>query len=194
MKTELKKIASIQMGYSFRSRIEAKGSGAVAVIQMKDLTDDNSVDCGGLIQVDMELPKVHHIVKLRDLIFRSRGLANTSAILMDDVGVAVVSAPLLRIRVDEKCVLPEYLNWFISQTTAQSYLASRAMGTAQKMITKEALESLEVFLPSLKRQREITELAALADKEQRLLNRLALKRRQYTSTILMQLAQGEESR
>lgn len=193
MKTKLKKIASIQMGYSFRSRIEAKDSGEVAVIQMKDLTDDNSVDCSGLIRVDMELPKAHHIVRVGDLIFRSRGLTATSAILTDDPGVAVVSAPLLRIRVDEQLVLPEYLNWFISQTTAQSYLASRAMGTAQKMITKETLEGIEVFLPSLKRQREITELAALADKEQRLLSRLALKRRQYTSTILMQLAQGEEN-
>jgi len=191
MKTELKNIASVQMGYSFRSRIEAKGSGAVAVIQMKDLTDDNRVDCNGLTQVDMESPKAHHIVRSGDLFFRSRGLTATSALLTDDPGVAVVSAPLLRIRVNDKVVLPEYLNWFISQASAQSYLASRAIGTAQKMITKEALENLEVFIPSLERQGAITALAALADEEQRLLNRLAIKRRQYTSTILMRLAQGE---
>ena len=191
MKTELKNIASVQMGYSFRSRIEAKGSGAVAVIQMKDLTEDNRVDCSGLTQVDMETPKAHHIVRPGDLFFRSRGLTSASAILADDPGVAVVSAPLLRIRVDEQVVLPEYLNWFISQASAQSYLASRAIGIAQKMITKEALENLEVLIPSLERQGAITALAALADEEQRLLNRLAIKRRQYTSTILMRLAQGE---
>jgi len=191
MKSELKNIASVQMGYPFRFRIEAKGSGAVAVIQMKDLTDDNRVDCSGLTQVDMESPKAHHIVRPGDLFFRSRGLTSASAILADDPGVAVVSAPLLRIRVDEHVVLPEYLNWFISQASAQSYLASRAIGTAQKMITKEALENLEVFIPSLERQGAITALAALADEEQRLLNRLAIKRRQYTSTILMRLAKGE---
>jgi hypothetical protein len=194
MKTELKNIASVQMGYSFRSRIEAKGSGAVAVIQMKDLTDDNRVDCSRLTQVDMESPKAHHIVRPGDLFFRSRGLTAASAILEDDPGVAVVSAPLLRIRVDEQVILPEYLNWFISQASAQSYLASRAIGTAQKMITKEALENLEVFIPSLERQGAITALAVLADEEQRILNRLAIKRRQYTSTILMKLAQGEKSR
>lgn len=191
MKIELKNIASVQMGYSFRSRIEAKGSGAVAVIQMKDLTDDNRVDCSGLTQVDMEPPKAHHIVRPGDLFFRSRGLTAASAILADDPGVAVVSAPLLRIRVDEQVVFPEYLNWFISQASAQSYLASRAIGTAQKMITKEALENLEVFIPSLERQGAITALAALADEEQRILNRLAIKRRQFSSTILMRLARGE---
>jgi len=191
MKTELKKIASVQMGYSFRSRIEATGSGAVAVIQMKDLAEDNCVDCSGLTQVDMEFPKEHHIVKQGDLIFRSRGLTATSAILKDNPGVAVVSAPLLRIRVNEQFVLPEYLNWFISQSSAQSYLASRAIGTAQKMITKDALESLEILLPSLERQRAITELAALADKEQCILKTLAEKRNHYITTTLIQLAQGE---
>ena len=191
MKAELKQIASVHIGYSFRSRLEASGSGTVAVIQMKDLTDDNLVDCRGLALVEAEHPKDHHIVRPGDLVFRSRGLITTSAILRDDPGVAIVSAPLLRIRVKGKTVLPEYLNWFISQAPAQSFLASRAIGTAQKMITKEALESLEVVLPSIQRQRMITELAALAAEEQALLSKLATKRRQYISTILMKLAQGE---
>jgi hypothetical protein len=191
MKIELKKIATVQTGYAFRSRLETEGDGAVAVIQMKDLTGDNRVDCNGLMRVDLESPKAHHLVRRGDLIFRSRGLTATSAILRGDPGVAVVSAPLLRIRVNERFVTPEYLNWFIGQTPAQSYLASRAIGTAQKMITKEALESLVVSIPSLDRQRFIAELAALAEKEQSLLDALAFKRSQYTSAILMQLTQGE---
>jgi hypothetical protein len=191
MNVELKKIASVQMGFSFRSRLEATRSGAVAVIQMKDLADNNRVDCSGLTLVETECPKEHHLVKPGDLIFRSRGLTATSAILKDDPGVAVVSAPLLRIRVDEGSVLPEYLNWFISQPPAQCYLTSRAGGTAQKMIGKEDLESLEVYLPSLERQRTIVDLAALADEEQRILKALAYKRRQYTTINLMHLAQGE---
>lgn len=191
MKAELKQIASVHIGYSFRSRLEASGAGTVAVIQMKDLTDDNLVDCRGLALVEAEHPKDHHIVRPGDLVFRSRGLLTTSAILRDDPGVAIVSAPLLRIRVKGKTVLPEYLNWFLSQAPAQSFLASRAIGTAQKMITKEALESLEVDIPSIQRQRMITELAVLAAEEHALLNKLATKRGQYISTILMKLAQGE---
>ena len=63
MKSTLKDIASIQMGYSFRTRIESMDSGAVAVIQMKDLTDQNRVDCSALARVDMEKPKEHHLAK-----------------------------------------------------------------------------------------------------------------------------------
>jgi len=190
VKVALKDIASIQMGYSFRARLDSLASGAVAVIQMKDLTDQNRVDCNALARVDMEKPKEHHLAKSGDLIFRSRGLASTAAILLDDPGTAVVAAPLLRIRVADNVILPEYLNWFIRQAPAQAFLTSHAKGTAQKMISKETLEGLEVFVPSWERQRTIVEITALAEKERHILEKLAAKRHQFISIHLIRLAQG----
>ncbi|MDQ7790267.1 MAG: restriction endonuclease subunit S [Clostridia bacterium] len=191
MRTELRELARVQMGYSFRTRLELMEPGEIAVLQMRDLTDENRVDCSGLLRIEMEKLKEHHLVKPGDLVFRSRGQVSTSAILTEDPGKAVVAAPLLRIRVNSQSVLPEYLHWFINQPTAQAFLASRAKGTAQKMISKQALESLEVCVPPLDRQRTIVELAALVEEEQNLMNRLAGKRRQYVSTIMMQLVEGE---
>ncbi len=178
------------MGYSFRARLEFMDTGRVSVIQMKDLTDQNRVDSKALALVDMEKPKEHHLVKPGDLIFRSRGLTTNSAILLDDPGTAVVAAPLLRIRVKDRKILPEYLNWFISQKPAQTFFMSQAKGTTQRMISKEALEELEVFVPSLDRQRAIVTMASLAEKEQQLMEKLAEKRRQYISITLIRLAQG----
>lgn len=191
MRVQLKNIAVVQMGYSFRARMEQMEAGEIAVIQMKDLTDQNRVDCDGLMRIDMEKLGDHHLVQPGDLVFRSRGMVTTSAILTEDPGTAVVSAPLLRIRANNKAVLPEYLNWFINQRPAQAFLASHAKGTVQQMISKSALESLEVFVPSINRQKAIAELTALGESEQNLMKKLAEKRRQYLSTMLMQLAQGE---
>lgn len=191
MKIELRNIASIQSGFSFRSRLESMETGSVAVIQMKDLTDSNQVRCDELTKVDMDAPKGHHLVRPGELIFRSRGLTSTSALLVDDPGVAVLAAPLLRIRITNNSILPEYLNWYISQPPAQSYFASCAEGTALKMISKLSLESLEVFVPSIARQRLVVEMATLAAQEQRILKSLTEKRNQYISSKLLQLAQGE---
>ncbi len=189
---KIKKLATVQTGYSFRSRLEASPGGDVAVIQMKDLLDDNSVSCNGLLKIDMKVVKKHLLAKKGDLIFRSRGNVTTSAILLEDPGKAVVAAPLLRIRVAKKdLVLPEYLNWYISQRDAQIFLASRAKGTVQKMISKQTIEDLEVSLPPLEQQKNIVELASLSAREQIILNTLAEKRKQYISTILMQFAKGE---
>lgn len=162
----------------------------MAVIQMKDLSNNNRVDLSTLTCIDMDNPQKHHLVKPGDLIFRSRGLSSTSAILLDDPGVAVVAAPLLRIRVRDRGILPEYLNWFISQAPAQSYLTSHAKGTAQKMISKETLDGLEVDVPNREQQKAIIALASLGEKEQHIMKKLAEKRHQSISTHLIRLAQG----
>ena len=191
MKVKLINLATVQMGYSFRSRLEVIGSGETAVIQMKDLLDDNTVDRRNLVKIDMETVKAHHLAKKGDLVFRSRGLVNTSAVIIDDPGNAVVAAPLLRIRIIEPdLILPEYLNWYISQRDAQAFFKSRAKGTVQKMISKQAIEALDVSLPSLEKQKSILELVALSNREQILLNEIAEKREQYTSSLLMKLVEG----
>ncbi len=180
------------MGYSFRVRLKSMGFGAVAVIQMKDLTNENIVDCRALARVDIARPKKHHLVKPRDLIFRSRGLSSTSAILMEDPGTAIVAAPLLLIRVTDQTILPEYLNWYISQPPAQLFFKSHAKGTAQKMISKETLDGLDVFVPPLEQQKTIVEIFALAEQERCILGSLAERRHQFISTQLIRLAQGDE--
>ncbi len=192
MNVTIKKIAKVQMGYSFRSRLEVSKRGEVAVIQMKDLRDDNTVGCDGLTMIDMERVKEHHLVRKGELLFRSRGLVSNSAIVLEDPGRAIVAAPLLRIRITKSDrILPEYLNWYLSQREAQMFLTSRAIGSAQKMISKEVLEELELFLPSLEKQKKIVELASLSAREQALLVGLAEKRKLYISKILLRFANGE---
>jgi hypothetical protein len=190
VKVALQKIASIQIGYSFRGRLDAASTGSVAVIQMKDLVDDQ-VDLSGLLRVDMGQPKIHHLVRVGDLIFRSRGVTSTCAILLGDPGETIVAAPLFRIRVNDDLVLSKYLNWYINQPPAQAYLASHAKGTAQKMISKDVLEGLEIVVPSLERQKAIITLAALAGEEQNLMKKLTEKRMQHISAKLLEMAQGE---
>ncbi len=188
---KIKELATVQMGYSFRSRLEASEGGGVGVIQMKDLLDDNTVGCDGLVRINMESMKDHHLAQRGDLVFRSRGSVTTAAVLLEDPGKAVVAAPLLRIRVTRPdMILPEYLNWYISQREAQIFLTSRAKGTAQTMISKQAIEDLEVAAPTLEKQKNIVELATLSAREKNLLLTLADKREQYISTVLMQFAKG----
>ncbi len=192
MKLKIKQLATVQMGYSFRSRLEASRGGKVAVIQMKDLLQDNTVGCKKLVKIEMESVKEHHLAQKGDLVFRSRGQITTAAILLEDPGKAVVAAPLLRIRITKSDkILPEYLNWYISQRDAQIFLASRAKGTVQKMISKQSIEDLEVCLPTMKQQKEIVELAKLSARERTILSTLSEKRNQYISTVLMQFAKGE---
>ena len=191
MRVKIKQLATVQMGYSFRSRLEASNRGKISVIQMKDLLND-TVDCNRLIKIDMEAFKEHHYAQRGDLVFRSRGHVTTAAALLENPGKAVVAAPLLRIRITKPDkILPEYLNWYIRQKDSQIYLTSRAKGTVQRMISKQAIKDMDVSLPSLEQQKNIVELAFLSAQEKKILTMLAEKREQYISTVLMQFAKGK---
>jgi len=190
MKTTIKHISTVQMGYSFRSRLEIEQEGNISVVQMKDLLKDNTVSCENIVKVEMDQSKLqkHHLIKKGDLVFRSRGQITTSAILLKDLGKAVVASPLLKIRIiNPELVLPEYLNWYINQEDAQRFLTKRSKGTVHKMISKKAIEDLAVYVPDIQMQQHIIELARLSHLETILMDKISKKRSQYISKVLMDL-------
>ena len=191
MKYKLKDIALVQMGLSFRSRIEPDADGNVSVIQMRDLTEDK-LDYRTLTTFNINGINERHLVQCKDLIFRSRGKTTTATIIDRELGRAVVAAPLFIIRATSEKVLPEYLYWFINLSSSQAFLHSRATGTAMIMIGKSALDALEIPLPNLETQARIVALADLLNKEQRLIKNLAEQKEKLVKAIQMQLVAESE--
>ena len=191
MKNKLKDIALVQMGLSFRSRIEPDTDGNVAVIQMRDLIKDK-LDYGNLMTININGINERHLVKYKDMIFRSRGKTTTATIIDKEPGRTVVAAPLFLIRTTSEKVLPEYLYWFINLSSSQAFLHSRATGTAMTMIGKSVLDALEIPLPNLETQEQIVTLADLLDKEQKLMRDLAEQKEKLVKAIQMRLATESE--
>ena len=182
---ELKYIAYVQMGLTFRSRLEPISDGNVAVIQMKNLSADNRLDSENLTLIEMQKLKEHHMVRQNDLIFRARGINNTAILVDREVKHTVVAAPLLLVLVSASSILPGYLCWFINLPLSQAFLQSHATGTAMRMIGKRALDALEVLIPSLSTQQCIIELSRLVDREQSLYTSLSDRRKLLVDNILM---------
>jgi restriction endonuclease S subunit len=182
----LGEVAEVQMGYPFRSRLEHDPKGDVAVIQMKDIDDANLLHTEGTIRVALPKGKSQHLLRAGDLLFRSRGRSNGAAQVLDGMGPAVLSAPMLLIR--PRDVLPAYLCWYLNAEATQAKLAATAAGTSVRMISAEALRGLEVPLPSLVAQQQIVQAAALAAEEQALLAQIAALRQHVTTQLLMKFA------
>lgn len=184
---ELKDIATVSMGVAFRSRIEPSRNGDVTVIQMKDLGKDNRVHSGHAVCVDYVSPKRSQIAQIDDLVFRSRGLTNTAAIVVETFMYAIVAAPLLHIRPDRRQVIPAFLQWWINQASSQNYLRSRAEGSVLKMVSANTLRELPITLPPLERQQKIADFYKCSIEEQALLEKLKDRKARYTQEILMQM-------
>ncbi len=183
----LAELAEIRMGYPFRSRLEHEPDGNVAVIQMKDIDDADLLHAQDAIRVSLPDVKARHLLRQGDLVFRSRGRSNSVALVASPVMNAVLAAPMLLIR--PRHVLPAYLHWHINLRSTQTSLAAQAEGTAVRMISKAALESLEVPVPDWETQRRIVETAGLAHREHALMAEIASKRKWLMERILASKAQ-----
>lgn len=180
---KLGQISDVRMGYPFRSRLEHEPAGNVAVIQMKDIDDTELRNARDAIRVSLPEGKAHHLIHEGDLIFRSRGRSNSVALVAANIGKAVLAAPMLLIR--PRGVLPAYLLWFINLPATQAALTAFSEGTSVRMISKEAIQDLEIVVPSLADQRCIVEVAALAQQEAALVAHIAEQRKRLTDGVLM---------
>ncbi|OHC62837.1 MAG: restriction endonuclease subunit S [Rhodocyclales bacterium RIFCSPLOWO2_02_FULL_63_24] len=185
---QLGQVASIRMGYPFRSRLEHDAMGAIAVVQMKDIDDASLLHVEDAVRVDLADVKNHHLIRSGDLAFRSRGRTNTVALVSAEIGPAVLAAPMLLIR--PIAVLPAYLRWYINLPATQAVLAGQAEGTSVRMISKAALEALEVPVPSRRKQQLIVEVSEFAAAEQGLLEQIARERKRLADGVLMRYARN----
>ncbi|MCB9497414.1 MAG: restriction endonuclease subunit S [Fibrobacteria bacterium] len=185
---KLSQVASVQVGNTFRTGLEPNPVGDTFVFQMRDVADLEFVDPAGLTQIVFGPVRDTHLLLPGDLVFRSRGTKVSTALVPDLPMPALVAAPLFRIRPTTEQILPRYLNWFIN-TVGQSHLGSRAEGSDLKMVSIQSVKDLEVTVPSLSRQLEIVELAALAREEARLTESIVQLRSKLVTSCLARALQ-----
>jgi len=175
------------MGYPFRSRLEHEPLGEISVVQMKDIDEANLLHPDAFTRVSLPDAKSRHLLQPGDLLFRSRGKSNGAALVRGGIGAAVLAAPMLLIR--PHSIDPEYLCWFINTDSTQAQLTTMSEGTAVRMISAEALRRLAIPSPPLAVQKQIVQIAFLADQERTLMSEIAKRRQQLTFHLLLQRAQ-----
>ena len=184
----LRRRADIRTGYPFRSRLEHDPAGNVVVIQMKDIDDASLLHPENAIKVSLPEGKERHLLRTGDLVFRSRGRTNSVALVAEGMGAAVLAAPMLLIRPHD--ILPAYLNWYLNTPDTQATLATMSEGTSVRMISKDALQALDVPVPGMARQRQIVEIASLAQQEQAIAAEIAAHRKRLADGLLMRAAKN----
>lgn len=182
---KLSRLADIQLGYPFRSRLEPDQEGDVSVVQMKDIDDTDLLRFTGVTRIALPARGSRHLLQAGDLLLRSRGRSNGVALVSDNPPAAILAAPMVRIRPDPSKVMPSYLHWYLNSPAGQAQIVGLAEGTSVMMISVEKIKDLEVPLPALSRQAAIAEVGQMAQREHQLLSEIAGLRQRVTTHILM---------
>ncbi|MCA3394135.1 MAG: restriction endonuclease subunit S [Roseomonas sp.] len=188
----LAEVCTTRLGYTARARLEASGTGVLA-IQLRDMAEDG-LDIAGLSRVLIKESIDRYLVQAGDVLFRSRGERN-SAIALDDrfAEPAVAVSPLMVLRPMRNVISADYLAWAINQPEAQRHFDLTARGTSIRMVSKASLDELNIDVPDAPTQRRIVAAHYLAARERALTHLLADTKQAFINRTLAERAKSKRT-
>ncbi len=179
MQIKLKEIADIRTGYTFRNAINKKQHGDFLLIQMSDLDALNESKIDGIKSINMKIRSAEWTLKEGDILIKSRGTDFIPVTVQKELHGAVFAYPLLRLRLNRKFAIPEFIAWQMCQPKIQRQLHRASSGTSVQMLNLQNLKDLELNLPSMDQQHKIQEIVGLMKYEEKLLGLLTAKRKLF---------------
>jgi len=183
----LNDIATINSGYSFRTKIQNNPEGNIFVMQMRDISNDHNK----IIDVPSKFygTKIHdkHILKKNDILFMAKGANNFSICYDEHYKPAVAASAFFVIRIIQDSILPAYICLYINSAIGQNYFQANMAGTYIPNINKSTLEEMKLIIPPLAKQEKIISLYKLYNKEKDLLSEILLKKQSMMNELVKQL-------
>ena len=167
-KKDLKDIAEVIAGYSFRTALRSKENASLFVLQAKNILDNSTVDEENLDGIDFENYRSKAIVKKGDVVISSRGSFRTGLVSLEAKNIIAASSVYI-LRLKKETVLPEYLAIYLNSSEGQKQLIESATGAAIKTIRRSDLENISVVVPSIETQEKIIRLYHTSKKLQKAL-------------------------
>ena len=159
------------MGYSFRQKPDCIADGNVLLIQPKDVTHDGFLDASDLWRTDLPVEKR---LSNGDVLLINRGRF-TACVFNGAIKEPCVatSAFLIFTAKEPSQLLPEYLALFFNSADGQNLFKRLTMTTTIPFIGLGHLESIEIPLPSIERQKALATFGELNKAYLRLSSRKA---------------------
>ncbi|MDB5033128.1 MAG: hypothetical protein JWQ98_369 [Chlorobi bacterium] len=181
----LGELAIIRSGYPFRGKIQHDPEGTWGVVQMRDIVAGGGIRRDVLTHVSGIRPKVGHLIGDGDVLIMARGTNNLAAVIKGQMPRTVAANYFMVLRVNQSRVLPEYLSWYINQSTARNYFQRHQLSSTVPIITTETVSGLMLPLPPIVIQRHIVRISQLLNRERHLMEELAKKRAQLLEVLLL---------
>ena len=184
---KLREVAIINAGYPFRESIVESTEPNALVVQMKDISSTGNVNWFGCVNTTLTGKRSPQWLKPGDILFSARGSRNYATQIDSDIlekKLQAVAAPhFFVLSVENNCLLPAYLTWFLNQYPCQSYFEKNAEGSFAKSIRRSVLEETPIAIPSLEKQHIIVNLVNILKKERFLLEKMMHNSEQFLNSI-----------
>lgn len=182
----LKSLVSINAGHPIRESIQHNAEGELAVVQMKDVDVELGLNTDNLFRINTTGRKHPDFLKPGDILFVSRGYRIFAVMIEQKLEQTIASPHFFILRVQNDCVTPEYLTWFINCKQAQKYFSQHLAGSALPHVNRTTLENLPITIPPPSIQEKIVNMHRCHQREKRLYEQLISKKQQLLDVVLEQ--------
>lgn len=189
MKYKLGEIAELRSGYQGKitENPEAQTS---KLIKLKDVSKEGIIHYDEIEEVKIEriLPK--HLLKKGDIIFKAKSGDNTAALIDREEGNLLATAHYILVSIKEaykEKISSEYLTMYFNSEYAQSYFKAHSEGSVLPIIKMGSLEELEVIVPNLEEQQQLSELYTLMLEEKSVMQKLMAEREKQVAGKLREV-------
>lgn len=181
MKNRVGDIANVRTGLFAKPT----GNGEIVYLQSKHFDENGQLVKELFPDLISDDVSERHFLSAGDVLFAAKGTKNFATVFEYHNKPAVASTSFFVIQITDNKVLPEYLAWFLNSTSTQVLLKGMALGTSIVSISKSALESLEIVIPSIGKQQLILQIAKLRSKEIAIQHQIeTLKEKQIQQQII----------
>ncbi len=156
-KKNIKSIAKVLAGYTFRTALKTEESGKNLVIQAKDIVNNFIIDEKKLANIDHQFFKTNALVRKNDVIISVRGKFR-ACVYMGKLRNIIASSSVYILRLINEDINPEYLVIYLNSDNGQKEISKSLTGGVIKTILRKDLENINVVIPSIKEQQVIINL------------------------------------
>ena len=103
----------------------------------------------------------------------------------------LVPSQLCVIRCDEKKINPAFLKWYLEVGMGKEDMASNLMGSSIQKISVASLKEIEIPMIDIEKQRAITDLIDLWDKEKRVMQDIMQEKDVLYNSLIEEMIENE---
>lgn len=178
---KLREVASAQVGYQARTRLNESPDGDYIILRAQDFDEFGRLDLENaarfFAQTDFDPKK--GLIAAGQILVQARGQQHCAFHIHQTLEKAVVSNAFYLIKVKDKATLdPMFLSWWINQSLVQNFFKEKQGISTIPFIALSILLDTPVVIPPMQIQKKICDLFACWQKEQYLNQELMLKREQ----------------
>lgn len=192
MELLISNIATIQLGYQSKGKIQPDPRSDWRIVQLRDFDESGLLKPDGLTRFVPEREPERYRVRAGDVLFPFRGRNNRARAIISDLGDVVAAGYFYIVRLTDDTVMPEYLAWYMNQAPARNYFESEAkQGSHMPVIARAAFEQLSVEIPPLGVQKLVVNLDNELRTERRLESKLTELRKRIVSAVSIRAVNSE---